>query len=48
MITCVLEYRIDWAKNAEFEAWCRMWFKLIPEFGRVHHGYFLPARDIAM
>lgn len=38
MITCVLEYRTDWTKQAEFEDWCRMWRELIPEFGGVHHG----------
>ncbi|MET3588840.1 hypothetical protein ABID21_004980 [Pseudorhizobium tarimense] len=43
MITCGLEYRIDWTKQAEFEAWCRMWLELIPEFGGVHHGHFLPS-----
>lgn len=51
MITCVLEYRIDWTKQAEFEAWCRMWLELIPEFGGIHHGYFLPSEghsDIAL
>jgi hypothetical protein len=51
MITCVLEYRIDWTKQAEFEAWCRMWLELIPEFGGVHHGYFLPSEghsDVAL
>jgi hypothetical protein len=51
MITCVLEYRIDWTKQAEFEAWCRMWLELIPEFGGIHHGYFLPSEghsDVAL
>jgi hypothetical protein len=42
MITCVLEYRIDRARESEFEQWCRMWLRLIPKFGGVHHGYFLP------
>ncbi len=51
MITCVLEYRIDWTKQAEFEQWCRMWLDLIPGFGGTHHGYFLPSEghsDVAL
>jgi len=51
MISCVLEYRIDRAREAEFERWCRMWLRLIPKFGGVHHGYFLPsegASDVAL
>lgn len=43
MITCVLEYRIDRSREADFEQWCRMWLKLIPRFGGIHHGYFLPG-----
>ena len=43
MITCLLEYRIDRAREPEFEQWCRMWLRLIPKFGGVHHGYFLPS-----
>jgi hypothetical protein len=43
MISCVLEYRIDRSREAEFEQWCRMWLRLIPKFGGVHHGYFLPS-----
>ena len=43
MITCVLEYRIDRSKEAEFEQWCRRWLRLIPRFGGIHHGYFLPG-----
>ena len=43
MITCVLEYRIDRTREADFKLWCRMWLKLIPRFGGIHHGYFLPS-----
>jgi len=43
MITCVLEYRIDRTREADFERWCRMWLALIPKFGGIHHGYFLPS-----
>jgi hypothetical protein len=51
MITCFIEYRIDRRKEAAFERWCRMWLELIPRFGGVHHGYFLPSEgrsDVAM
>jgi hypothetical protein len=51
MITCLLEYRIDRAREVEFEQWCRMWLRLIPKFGGVHHGYFLPSEgrsDVAL
>ncbi|MEP6982952.1 MAG: NIPSNAP family protein [Sphingomicrobium sp.] len=47
----MLEYRIDRAREAEFEQWCRMWLRLIPKFGGVHHGYFLPSEgrsDVAL
>ncbi len=43
MITCVLEYEIPRLKAAEFEAYGRMWLKLMPRFGGVHHGYFVPS-----
>jgi hypothetical protein len=43
MITCVITYRIDPWKLAEFEAFSRRWLDLVPRFGGVHHGYFLPA-----
>jgi len=51
MITCVLEYRIDRKREADFERWCRIWLRLIPKFGGVHHGYFLPSEgrsDLAL
>ena len=51
MITCVLEYRIDRAREADFERWCQVWLRLIPKFGGVHHGYFLPGEgrsDVAL
>jgi NIPSNAP len=43
MISCVIEYEIDRAREAEFERWCRLWLRLTPKFGGVHHGYFLPS-----
>ena len=42
MITCTLTYRIDPAKLDVFEAYARAWIALVPRFGGVHHGYFLP------
>ena len=43
MITCAIRYRVDRKKLAEFEAYARLWIKLIAKFGGRHHGYFLPA-----
>ena len=51
MISCVLHYRIDPYKTAEFEAYARMWLPLIERFGGTHRGYFLPAEganDVAI
>ena len=38
-------------KLAEFEAYGAMWLDLVPRFGGIHHGYFLPsegASDVAL
>ena len=51
MITCYLVYEIDPTKVSEFEAYARLWLNLVPRFGGVHHGYFLPhegASDLAV
>ncbi|NKX44642.1 NIPSNAP family protein [Roseicyclus persicicus] len=51
MITCVLRYEVDADKLEDFEAYARRWIDLLPRFGGVHHGYFLPhegANDIAL
>ena len=49
-VTCTLRYRIDPYKADEFEEYARMWLRLVPKLGGVHHGYFLPhegPNDIA-
>jgi NIPSNAP len=51
MITCYLKYQVDPDKLAAFEAYGAMWLDLMPRFGGIHHGYFLPsegASDVAM
>src|SRR4051812_8542671 len=51
MITCYLRYEVRPDKLADFEAYGAMWIDLMPRFGGVHHGYFLPsegASDIAL
>lgn len=51
MITCYLRYAIDADKLTEFEEYSKMWLDLIPRFGGIHHGYFLPSEgenDIAL
>ena len=51
MITCYLRYQLDPDKLADFEAYGAMWLELLPRFGGVHHGYFLPSEgesDVAL
>ena len=51
MITCYLRYEIDPEKVDEFEHYARLWLALVPKFGGMHHGYFLPhesANDLAV
>jgi hypothetical protein len=51
MITCYLRYEVNPDKLAEFETYGRMWLELLPRFGGIHHGYFLPsegASDVAL
>ena len=51
MITCYLRYEVRLGKLAEFEAYAAMWLDLLPRFGGIHHGYFLPsegASDVAL
>ena len=51
MITCYLRYEIRLGKLADFETYAAMWLELLPRFGGVHHGYFLPsegASDVAL
>jgi antibiotic biosynthesis monooxygenase (ABM) superfamily enzyme len=51
MITCYLRYEVDPDKLADFEAYGAMWLELMPRFGGIHHGYFLPSEgesDVAL
>jgi hypothetical protein len=51
VITCFLKYTIDPHKLSEFETYAKMWLDLLPRFGGVPHGYFMPsegASDIAL
>jgi hypothetical protein len=51
MISCNIRYVIDADKIAEFEEYCGMWLDLLPRFGGIHHGYFLPSEgesDVAL
>jgi NIPSNAP len=43
MITCVVDYQIDPAKIAAFEAFAKAWIRLVNQHGGRHHGYFLPS-----
>jgi hypothetical protein len=51
MITCYVRYEVPLGKLADFEAYGKMWIELVPRFGGIHHGYFLPsegASDVAL
>jgi len=51
MITCYLRYEVSLGKLADFETYAQMWLDLVPRFGGIHHGYFLPsegASDVAL
>ncbi|MEM1246153.1 MAG: NIPSNAP family protein [Acidobacteriota bacterium] len=42
-VTAHIRYVIDPAKLEEFEEYAEEWIRLVPRFGGVHHGYFLPS-----
>jgi hypothetical protein len=42
MITCYLRYVLDPYKLNDFEAYGRLWIKLVNQMGGSHHGYFVP------
>jgi hypothetical protein len=51
MITCYVRYEVPLGKLTEFEAYGKMWLELVPRFGGIHPGYFLPsegASDVAL
>ena len=41
-VTCEVRYHLDPERIAEFEAYARIWIKLIERHGGTHHGYFMP------
>jgi hypothetical protein len=43
MITCVVDYTIDWSKVDAFERFAKEWMRLVAAHGGRHHGYFLPG-----
>jgi predicted Ser/Thr protein kinase len=51
VLVYVADNRLFVRKLAEFEAYGAMWLELVPRFGGIHHGYFLPSEgesDIAL
>ncbi|WP_372570762.1 NIPSNAP family protein [Ruegeria jejuensis] len=42
MLTCIIRYRIDPAKKAQFEEYARNWGQAIPRCGADLIGYFAP------
>jgi hypothetical protein len=50
MITCIIRYRIDPFKRAEFKTYAENWGRIIPRCGGHLIGYFLPhegTNDVA-
>lgn len=43
MITCHVKYTVDPYQLPAFEAYSRLWMRLVTRMGGKHHGYFLPA-----
>ena len=51
MFTCVIRYRVEPGRLAEFRDYARAWIGLINKYGGTHHGYFLPgegANNVAL
>jgi NIPSNAP len=51
LIACHVRYVIDPYKIGEFEVYAKLWLRIVPRLGGVHHGYFLPgegANNIAI
>lgn len=46
-VTCEIRYRLDRSRIAEFEAYARIWIRLIERYGGTHHGYFMPREKPA-
>jgi hypothetical protein len=42
MLTCIIRYRIDPTKRAQFEAYARRWGQCIPRNGADLIGYYAP------
>lgn len=42
MLTCIIRYRIDPTKKAQFETYARNWGLAIPRFGANLIGYYAP------
>jgi hypothetical protein len=45
VFTCVICYRIEPGKLAEFPEYAHAWIGLIRKYAGAHHGYFLPGTD---
>ncbi|MFK7858069.1 MAG: NIPSNAP family protein [Granulosicoccus sp.] len=43
MLTCIIQYRIDPTKKAEFEKYARNWGQAIPRCGADLVGYYAPC-----
>jgi hypothetical protein len=43
LFTCVIRYRVEPGKLAEFREYAHAWIGLIRKYGGTHHGYFVPG-----
>jgi NIPSNAP len=43
VFTCVIRYRVEPGKLAEFREYAHAWIGLIRKYGGTHHGYFVPG-----
>ena len=41
-VTCQVRYTLDLNQLAASETYARTWMMIIPQYGGVHHGYFIP------
>ncbi len=41
-VTCQIRYTLNLARIDAFETYARTWIALIPQYGGIHHGYFIP------
>lgn len=46
MLTCFIKYIVDLDKLSEFEEYAKIWIELVTKYGGIHHGYYLPSKEL--